>query len=88
MFDVHVRYLDALERAEGLDRALEHLPTSDQLGPAPRRRRADHARVRPPAGLQQIGLFDELLASDLPEDPFLAASSSLLPERRPAGTPT
>jgi glutamate dehydrogenase len=31
MSDVHVRYLDVLERSARLDRALEQLPTGDEL---------------------------------------------------------
>ena len=31
MSDAHVRYLEMLERTKGLDRALEHLPTGDEL---------------------------------------------------------
>ena len=37
MRDVHVRYLDALERSGRLDRALEQLPTADELRTGPRR---------------------------------------------------
>jgi glutamate dehydrogenase len=72
MRDVHVRYLDELERSEGLDRGLEQLPTGDEL----------QDRVHTGGGLtmpefavvlaySKIALFGELLASDVPEDPFL-----------------
>ena len=72
MRDVHVRYLDMLERSSGLDRALEQLPTGDEL--------CDRAQTG--GGLTmpefavvlaytKIALFGELLASDVPEDPFL-----------------
>ena len=72
MADVHVRYLDTLERAGGLDRSLERLPSSDEL--------RDRAHVgggltRPEFAVvlayTKIALFGELLASDVPEDPFL-----------------
>ncbi len=73
MCDVHVRYLETLERTKGLDRALEQLPTGDEL------------RERAPTGggltmpefavvlaYSKIALFGALLDSDLPEDPFFA----------------
>src|SRR5439155_23539108 len=70
--DVHARYLDALERSGRLDRAREQLPGTDEL----------MARAEIGGGLQlpefavllahsKIQLYDELLDSDLPEDPFL-----------------
>jgi glutamate dehydrogenase len=73
MADVHIRYLDTLERAGGLDRSLEQLPSGDEL--------RDRAHVG--GGLTmpefavvlaytKIALFGELLASDVPEDPFLS----------------
>jgi glutamate dehydrogenase len=72
MRDVHARYLDALERSGRLDRAHEQLPGTDEL--------MDRAEIN--GGLQlpefavllahsKIQLYDELLDSDLPEDPFL-----------------
>ena len=54
MRDVHVRYLDALERAGRLDRALEQLPTGDELtGPGRDRRWPHDAGVRGRPRLQQ-----------------------------------
>jgi glutamate dehydrogenase len=72
MRDVHVRYLDALERAGRLDRALEQLPTGDEL----RDRAETGGGLTMPEfavvlAYSKIALFDELLASDVPEDPFL-----------------
>ncbi len=72
MRDVHARYLDTLERTVRLDRALEHLPSTDEL----------MSRAEINGGLQlpefavllaysKIELFDELLDSDVPEDPYL-----------------
>ncbi|GAA5119853.1 NAD-glutamate dehydrogenase [Pseudonocardia adelaidensis] len=72
MRDVHARYLDALERSGRLDRAREQLPGTDEL----------MARAEIDGGLQlpefavllahsKIQLYDEVLDSDLPEDPFL-----------------
>ena len=72
MADVHVRYLDTLERAGGLDRSLERLPSGDEL--------RDRAHVGGGFTMPEfavvlaytkIALFGELLASDVPEDPFL-----------------
>jgi glutamate dehydrogenase len=73
MRDVHARYLDTLERSGRLDRALERLPSTDEL----------MGRAEIGGGLQlpefavllahsKIELFGELLDSDVPEDPFLA----------------
>jgi glutamate dehydrogenase len=73
MRDVHARYLDALERSGRLDRAREQLPDTGEL--------MDRAEIN--GGLQlpefavllahsKIQLYDDLLDSDLPEDPFLA----------------
>jgi len=72
MRDVHARYLDALERSGRLDRAREQLPGTVEI----------MGRAEINGGLQlpefaillahsKIQLYDELLDSDLPEDPFL-----------------
>ena len=54
MRDVHVRYLDALERSGGLDRSLEQLPTGDELRDRAHDRRWAHdAGVRGRPRLQQ-----------------------------------
>ena len=71
MCDVHVRYLETLERTKGLDRALEHLPTSDEL----RERATTGGGLTMPEfaivlAYSKIALFGELLDSDVPEDPF------------------
>jgi glutamate dehydrogenase len=71
MCDVHVRYIDALERTKGLDRALERLPTGDELR---ERGEADGGLTLPEFAVvlaySKIALFGELLDSDVPEDPF------------------
>ncbi|TQM44725.1 NAD-glutamate dehydrogenase [Pseudonocardia cypriaca] len=72
MRDVHARYLDALEHSGRLDRAQEQLPSTAEL----------MGRAEIGGGLQlpefalllaysKIELFDELVDSDVPEDPFL-----------------
>ena len=61
-----------LERAGGLDRSLEQLPTGDEL----RDRAQTGGGLTMPEfavvlAYTKIALFGELLASDVPEDPFL-----------------
>jgi glutamate dehydrogenase len=72
MSDVHVRYLDVLERSGGLDRSLEWLPTSDELRD---RAQTGGGLTMPEFAIvlayTKIALFGELLGSDVPEDPFL-----------------
>jgi glutamate dehydrogenase len=72
MRDVHVRYLDALERSGRLDRVLEQLPATEELT---NRAEINGGLTLPEFAVllaySKIGLFDELLASDIPEDPFL-----------------
>jgi glutamate dehydrogenase len=74
MVDVHVRYLKALERAGRLNRALEFLPTDDELA---ERAAAGGGLVMPEFAVllaySKIWIYDELLATELPEDTFLAA---------------
>ncbi|MET0764618.1 MAG: NAD-glutamate dehydrogenase [Blastococcus sp.] len=73
MLDVHVRYLSALERSGRLNRALEFLPTDDELA---ERAAAGGGLVLPEFAVllaySKIWIYDELLASDLPEDAYLA----------------
>ncbi|MFC5234160.1 NAD-glutamate dehydrogenase [Pseudonocardia zijingensis] len=72
MRDVHARYLDALEGSGRIDRARDQLPGTEEL----------MARAEIGGGLQlpefalllahsRIELSDQLLGSDVPEDPFL-----------------
>ena len=74
MLDVHVRYLNALERSGRLNRALEFLPTDDELA---ERAAAGGGLVMPEFAVllaySKIWIYDELLASELPEDAFLSA---------------
>jgi glutamate dehydrogenase len=75
MLDVHVRYLHTLERTGRLNRALEFLPTDDELA---ERAAAGGGLVMPEFAVllaySKIWIYDELLASDLPDDAFLAAA--------------
>jgi glutamate dehydrogenase len=69
MAGVHRRYLDWLERAGRLDRELEELPTTKVLD---ERLRAGQGLTRPELAVllayTKIGLYDDLLASTLPDD--------------------
>ncbi len=74
MVDVHARYLRSLEQAGRLDRALEFLPDDEMLS----ERKAAGQGLTPPefANLlshTKIGLYEDVLASDVPDDPALAA---------------
>jgi glutamate dehydrogenase len=73
MLDVHVRYLRTLERSGRLNRALEFLPTDDELT---ERAATGRGLVMPEFAVllaySKIWIYDELLASDLPEDAFLS----------------
>jgi glutamate dehydrogenase len=71
MRDVHLRYLDALERSGHLDRALELLPTADELN-----ERGETAGLVMPEfavllAYTKIELYRALLASSVPDDPYL-----------------
>jgi glutamate dehydrogenase len=73
MVDVHQRLIRSLEQSGQLSRELEFLP-SDATFEA---RRADHLGLVAPElavlmAYCKIGLYAELLESDLPEDPYLA----------------
>jgi glutamate dehydrogenase len=73
LLDVHVRYLNVLERAGRLNRALEFLPTDDELA---ERGAAGIGLVMPEFAVllaySKIWIYDELLASELPDDAFLS----------------
>ncbi|MBM5811323.1 MAG: NAD-glutamate dehydrogenase [Gammaproteobacteria bacterium] len=62
----------ALERSVGLDRALEALPTDEELV---ERHRAGLGLTRPELAMllsySKIWLYEQLISSDVPEDPWL-----------------
>jgi glutamate dehydrogenase len=70
MLDVHARGLTALERA-GLNRELEYLPSDEELRA---RASSGHALTMPELAVvlayAKSAIFTDLVASDLPEDPF------------------
>jgi len=72
MIDVHARALTALERA-GLNREVEHLPSDSDLRA---RAGSDRGLTMPELAVvlayTKSGISAELVASDLPEDPFCA----------------
>jgi glutamate dehydrogenase len=73
MVDVHARYIRQLEQTGRLDRALEFLPDEETLT----ERKAAGEGLTPPEvaillSYTKVALYDELLASDLPDDLYLA----------------
>jgi glutamate dehydrogenase len=73
MVDVHARYIRSLEQRGRLDRALEFLPDDETLA---ERKKAGQGLTPPEFAIllsyTKVALYDELLASDLPDDPHLA----------------
>jgi glutamate dehydrogenase len=74
----HARLIRVLETQGLLDRALEFLPTEDQIE---ERRAAGRGLTRPELAIilsySKIELHGSLLQTDIPEDPFLAAELEL-----------
>jgi glutamate dehydrogenase len=75
MVDVHVRYIRALAAAGRLDRDVEHMPTDAQLT---ERIAAGRGLTAPEFAVllayTKTTANSDLLASDAPEDPFLASA--------------
>jgi glutamate dehydrogenase len=73
MVDVHARYIRSLEQRGRLDRALEFLPDDETLA---ERKKAGQGLTPPEFAIllsyTKVALYDELLASDLPDDANLA----------------
>ena len=74
MAEVHERYIRALEQSGTLNRELEFLPSDEALA---ERKAVGAGLVTPEFAIllsyTKIALSHELLASDLPEDPYLSA---------------
>ncbi|HEV7919388.1 MAG TPA: NAD-glutamate dehydrogenase [Thermoanaerobaculia bacterium] len=72
VLDEQARFMRALERAGKLDRAIEYLPDDDTLAD---RHAAHLGLTRPEIAIilaySKIVLYQDLLASDLPDDPLL-----------------
>ena len=74
MFDVHARFLRFLETRRNMSRELEALPSDEEIG----ERKRDHGGLTRPElavllAYSKIDLYDALLDSDVPEDPYLSA---------------
>jgi glutamate dehydrogenase len=73
MLDVHARLIHNLDQSGKLDRGLEFLPGEDVIA---ERKAAEQGLVSPELSVllaySKIALYEELLASDLPEDPYLS----------------
>jgi glutamate dehydrogenase len=74
MFDVHERFLRFLETRRNLNRELEALPGDEEIA---ERKRENGGLTRPELAVllaySKIDLYDALLDSDVPEDPYLSA---------------
>jgi glutamate dehydrogenase len=75
LLDVHGRYIRRMEKEGKLDRALEFLPAEKQLA---ERRQAGLGLTQPELAVllayTKIIMTEDLLATDLPEDPYLLRS--------------
>ena len=72
MLDGHQRFIRHLEKAGRLDRAVEYLPTDEQIA----ERRAARSGLTAPEravllAYSKMVLFDQLLESDLVDDPYV-----------------
>ena len=73
MLDSHQRFIRDLEKVGRLDRAVEYLPSDEQIA----ERRAAHGGLTSPEravllAYSKMVLFDKLVASDLVDDPYVA----------------
>jgi len=72
LLDVHARYIRSLEQAGKLHRALEFLPSDEGFA---ERKAARLGLTRPELAVllaySKITLYEDLLATDLPDDPYL-----------------
>ena len=73
LLDRMARYMRTLEKAGRLDRAIEYLPDDDSIA---ERMAKKIGLTRPEVAVllsyAKITLYDELLSSDLPDDPYMA----------------
>jgi glutamate dehydrogenase len=77
LLDRHARLIHNLEEHAGLDRALEHLPTETEIE---RRRAGEQGLTRPEVAVllaySKNRVREELLDSDLPDEPKLADAAA------------
>ena len=83
LLDRSARFMRALERQGKLNRGIEYLPDDETIL---ERRKADIGLTRPEISVlmsyAKIVLYEELLASDLPDEPYMAADlKSYFPEQ-------
>ncbi|MDM0112017.1 NAD-glutamate dehydrogenase [Variovorax sp. J22R133] len=75
LLDAQTRFMQFLEKAGRLNRAIEYLPTDEELG---ERRARGQGLTTPERAVvlaySKIWLYDELLASPLPDDPWVATA--------------
>ncbi|HEX5613059.1 MAG TPA: NAD-glutamate dehydrogenase, partial [Burkholderiales bacterium] len=75
LLDAQERFLRSLERSGRLNRALEFLPSDEEIA---ERRAAKRGLTSPEAAVllaySKIALYDELIASDVPEEPTIATA--------------
>ena len=75
LLDAQTRFMQFLEKAGRLNRAIEFLPPDDEIA---KRRAAGRGLASPEAAVllaySKIWLYDELLASSLPDDPWVATA--------------
>jgi len=78
LLDQQARLMRHLERDKRLDRRVEHLPSDEELG---ERLAAGHGLTRPEIAIllayAKIHLYQQILRSDLPDDPELGKDLSL-----------
>jgi len=75
LLDAQERFIKSLEKAGRLNRAIEYLPNDEELA---ERRAAKQGLTNPERAVllaySKIALYDEMLASDVPDDPFIATA--------------
>jgi glutamate dehydrogenase len=72
LLDQEARFIRFLERAGKLNRAIEHLPADDEIAERKARGQAlTHPERAVLLAYSKMWLFDEIMASDLPEDPWI-----------------
>ena len=69
------RYMRALEKEGLLNRAIEFLPDDEELGERQKKSQGlSRAELSVLLSYAKLQLYDELLASDLPDDPYMEAT--------------
>ncbi|HXM82060.1 MAG TPA: NAD-glutamate dehydrogenase [Burkholderiales bacterium] len=75
LLDAQERFIKSLEKAGRLNRAIEFLPNDEEFA---ERRAAKLGLTAPERAVllaySKIALYDELLASDVPDDPFISTA--------------